>query len=38
MRAWMMDQGVQWVIFIAYVLLAVALGLLVGWALGERVP
>jgi hypothetical protein len=38
MKAWMMDEGIRWVILLAYVLLAIAMGLLVGWALGERVP
>lgn len=35
MRAWVRDEGVRWVIFLAWVLLAIALGLLVGWAVGD---
>jgi hypothetical protein len=35
MRAWIMDEGVRWVVFFAWCLVAIALGLLVGWAVGD---
>lgn len=34
-RAWVTDEGVRWVIFFAWVLLAIGLGLLAGWAVGD---
>ena len=31
----MMDEGVRWVVFFAWCLLVIAMGLLVGWATGS---
>ena len=34
MKAWMADEGVRWVAFLAWCLLAIGLGLLTGAAIG----
>jgi len=35
MRAWMADEGVRWIVFLAWCLLAIGLGLLVGATVGD---
>lgn len=37
MKAWIRDEGVRWVVFFAWCLAAIGMGLLVGWAMGDRV-